>query len=211
MMTMLESPVSARGRPLGFDRETALKAATASFWQHGYEATLISTLESATGLARSSITNTFGTKHDLLLACLDSYLDILDETLLRPLHSPDIEGAGALLGFFSSLESLKFTEPGSHGCLMVNTATELSGRDPDIAPRTNRYLQLLRDGFDAALGRARADGALGRAPDDAAHVLVALAITVNFVARADHGISEASRTTAAAQSLIESWRTADAR
>lgn len=204
---MPSSSTPARGRPLGFDRRHAIAAATAAFWEHGYEATSISMLESATGLARSSLTNTFRTKHDLMLTCLDYYLSLVEQELVTPLHNTATDGVLALHQFFDRLDTLKHSDPGRHGCLVVNSIIDFADTKPDINQRIVRYQQLLHDGFYAALGRARhASQLVPTTPSDAANVLVALAIAINIAARADHAGDAASRTTAAAHHLITSWQ-----
>lgn len=201
------SSIPGRGRPLGFDRGTATVAATAAFWKHGYEAASISILEEATGLSRSSITNTFGTKHELMLTCLDYYLDLVERELVNPLRDVAIDGVVALHQFFDRLETLKHTDPGRYGCLVVNSVTDFGDTRPDVSERIVRYQQMLQDGFCAALERARdARQLVPSIPSDAADVLVAITVAVNVAARSDHTGHAASRTTSAAHHLIISFQ-----
>src|SRR4051812_2610114 len=61
-------------RPRQFDEERAVDAAMRAFWTAGYEATSTQDLCDATGLGRSSIYNTFTSKHDLFERALRRYM-----------------------------------------------------------------------------------------------------------------------------------------
>lgn len=74
------------GRPLGFDPGEALAKVQDVFWRSGYEPTSLPDLEHATGLARSSIYNRFGDKHELFLAALGAYAEAVGDELTRPLE-----------------------------------------------------------------------------------------------------------------------------
>lgn len=56
-----------------FDMDTALDAAMIQFWRSGYADTSLDDLSRATGLNRSSIYSSLGTKDKLFLRCLDRY------------------------------------------------------------------------------------------------------------------------------------------
>lgn len=58
------------GRPQTFNANNAARTARDVFWTHGYEGASLQELEHATGLNKSSIYNTFGSKKDcLMLQC----------------------------------------------------------------------------------------------------------------------------------------------
>lgn len=67
-----------------FDRDTVVRAARTVFWEHGYDGTSIPDLEDATGIRRSSLYNTFGSKRGLFDAAVQSYLD----EVIRPACAP---------------------------------------------------------------------------------------------------------------------------
>ncbi|GAB2911383.1 TetR/AcrR family transcriptional regulator [Streptomyces mayteni] len=152
-----------------FDEERALDAAMRVFWEKGYEATSTQDLCEATGLGRSSVYNTFHSKHHLFRRALAHYLDGMTETQLATLddvESPGAERVRALLDAIVASED----GPGSLGCLGVNTTVEFAGRDADVAELlerdATRRLTALRD----ALAAGRRDGSVtsARAPDELA-------------------------------------------
>lgn len=63
-----------RGRPRAFDREEALARATRLFWRKGYEATSISDLTEAMGIASTSLYAAFGSKEALYAEALSHYV-----------------------------------------------------------------------------------------------------------------------------------------
>ncbi|MEJ7560740.1 MAG: helix-turn-helix domain-containing protein [Pedobacter sp.] len=58
-----------------FDYEQKLDVAMNLFWAQGYHMTSLSDLENHMGINRSSIYPTYGDKRDLLIKCLDRYLN----------------------------------------------------------------------------------------------------------------------------------------
>ena len=66
-------PARPRGRPRAFDREAALSQATRLFWLKGYEATSITDLTEAMGIASPSLYSAFGSKEELYAEALRYY------------------------------------------------------------------------------------------------------------------------------------------
>src|SRR5436309_13794687 len=58
-----------------FDYEKVLDRALGLFWRGGYEATSLDDLLDEVGLSKSSFYGAFGSKHEILLACLDRYIE----------------------------------------------------------------------------------------------------------------------------------------
>ena len=75
------------GRTRTFDETDAARSALEAFWDHGLEGTAIPDLEKATGLSRSSIYHSFGSKRGLFDAAVDTYLDQIVRPRLAPLQA----------------------------------------------------------------------------------------------------------------------------
>ncbi|MDQ2916432.1 MAG: helix-turn-helix domain-containing protein [Casimicrobiaceae bacterium] len=61
------------GRPIEFDRATALDAAMHLFWRQGVRRASLADLTAAMGLSRSSFYNSFRTKQRVLEEAVDRY------------------------------------------------------------------------------------------------------------------------------------------
>lgn len=77
-------------RPRTFDEGRALDAAMHAFWANGYEATSTQDLCEATGLGRSSIYNTFSSKHDLFKRSLARYIELMTVPQIELLEDPEL-------------------------------------------------------------------------------------------------------------------------
>lgn len=140
-------------RTPSFDRDTVVRAARTLFWRTGYEAASVPDLEAATGLSRSSLYNTFGSKRGLFDAAVQSYLDEIVRPRLLPLVTSPVsvdaltEYLDGLRAAFERVESM----PASHGCLLINTAGTDIVHDLDIADVIADYRQELRSAFFAGV------------------------------------------------------------
>lgn len=121
-------------RTLEFDRDAAVRAARTVFWRHGYAEASLPDLEQATGLGRSSIYNSFGSKRGLFDAAVQSYLDEVIRPRLRPLQQDEVE-PGAITHYLDGLAAAfsRGTAARQSGCLLVNTAGTNLATDGDIA------------------------------------------------------------------------------
>ncbi|MFJ3662367.1 TetR/AcrR family transcriptional regulator [Streptomyces sp. NPDC090119] len=157
-------------RPRTFDEEGALDAAMRTFWEKGYEATSTQDLCDATGLGRSSIYNTFKSKHDLFERALVLYVDSMTTAQLAVLEDTRHGVADRLRTLFAMVvdgetETAHRTGGRGLGCLTVNTTVELVARDPraaEILDRdTRRRLAVLR----AVLQQGQREGGITSSRD----------------------------------------------
>lgn len=145
-------------RPRQFDETQAIDAAMHVFWRNGYEATSTQDLCEATGLGRSSIYNTFKSKHDLFTRSLHHYIAITSQQMVELLEAklPARERIGSLLDLVVRQES----DAQRNGCLVIDSIIELGRHDPvvdDILRHNHEYrIAALR----VALSAGKVDGSI---------------------------------------------------
>lgn len=162
-----------RGRPRSFDTEAAVLRAMDVFWSRGYHGTALPDLLRATKLSRGSLYAAFGGKHALFLRALDRYIaDALArmDVELGP-HCRPVDGLRTLLaGYVDRTSGAR----GRRGCLLVATAMELAGHDPDVEARIRGFFKAMETKLAGAFSRAKLAGELaaGVEPISAARILV---------------------------------------
>lgn len=184
-------------RTPAFARDAVVRSARSLFWEHGYDGASVPALEKATGLSRSSIYNTFGSKRGLFDVVVQSYLDEVIRPRLRPLQldtvAPDAisEYLEGLAQAFARVESM----PAANGCLLINTAGAPIAHDARVAQIIDDYRAELR----AAIGRGL-DARLPETSDqERAHladVVTGLVVAAFAVVRVAPGAAAGSLATA---------------
>lgn len=182
------------GRPKEFDPEEALEKAMQVFWSRGYHDTSIRDLVEATGVNYYGLYGDFGNKHGLFLAALERYRASVTQDLLKELRG-DGPVLPAIRRLFARLLKFAETEEGRRGCLMCNTAVELAPHDPAARAAVQANMAQLRDGFRAALERARSEGEIAAESeaDRLAEFLAATAYSLGLLMRAGVGQAQAKR------------------
>jgi TetR/AcrR family transcriptional repressor of nem operon len=155
-------------RPRQFDTDAVLDAAVAAFWSGGAGALSVDDLLRQTGLARSSLYNSFGSKSALLEQALQRYVDGQIAGLQQVFEGRDLHTA--LLRLF---EPIARDNEGGKGCLLINTV-HAQHHSPDLPHG------VLQQGFSrmaAQLGRlaAERDDAKRSAGELAADIMTAIA------------------------------------
>ena len=115
-----------------FNEEEALDKAMEIFWKQGYEKTSIQDLVDQMGIHRRSLYDTFGDKHSLFVQTLERYESLIASQIRKQIteEMTTVESIRKIfeLAVYSDNASPK-------GCLMVNTAVELSLLDNEISQR----------------------------------------------------------------------------
>ncbi|URN06397.1 TetR/AcrR family transcriptional regulator [Actinomadura madurae] len=174
-------------RPRKFDEGRAVEAAMRAFWTAGYEATSTQELCAATGLGRSSIYNTFASKHELFVKALSHYMDVRTTRLIELLKDdakPIRERLRTVLEWAVAPD-----EDDPSGCLVVNATVELGPHDPDIAERLGRDRRRRLAALKAAIERAVQAGEIDPVKDaDAlAHFMISTISGIQVAARGGAG------------------------
>lgn len=122
------------GRPRSFDRDAALDAAVAVFWEHGYDVTSISMLTKALGIGGPSLYGAFGDKESLFLEALDKYLDTY-VAFTRTALTEEASAHGAVRRLLRAAAA-SYTRPDRpQGCLLASATTNSAPRSAHIAAR----------------------------------------------------------------------------
>lgn len=152
-------------RPREFNEAQVLDKAVQVFWARGYDGTHMSALMQATGLSKSSLYDTFGSKRALYLAALDRYIETTAATaaaqLIAGLDCPR-EGIAAVFDAF--VENM--TGRGvTRGCFVNNTAGEALPTDRETTSRLARAMGHLEGAFYEAVVAGQKLGRINAAKD----------------------------------------------
>lgn len=134
------------------------------FWRQGYAATSVQDLVDQTGINRGSLYTTFGKKHDLFLATIDRYREVLVARRFAALEEPGSTKRAIKALVMGVVESAGGKD-GAMGCLITNSAIELSPHNREVSTKIANSLALMEKAFTKALTRARADGEIDRDKD----------------------------------------------
>jgi TetR/AcrR family transcriptional repressor of nem operon len=163
-----------------FDRDAALDRGMAAFWSRGYAATSIEYLVAHMGIQRGSLYATFGDKRSLFLSALERYERVVVRELFEALEAPG-SGLEAIRRFFRLRVHGALDRSRPPGCLVTNSAVELSRLDRGAAAQVGRALATLEAAFLSALERARTQGELATTRD--------LRVLARFLTSSAQGLS----------------------
>ncbi len=147
-----------------FNREQVVAQARDVFWTKGYNGTSMQDLVDATGLNRSSIYNSFGSKMELYQLCLSSYqgsnfeyIQMLFDSAKSPLEG--------IQKFFANAVVQITTDKKGKGCMIVNCNTEMANQDLDLAHWVGNNQSRMVALFKKAIIQAQEQGQLNTNKD----------------------------------------------
>ena len=196
----------SRGRPRLFDEEAVLDELTAFFWEKGYSRTSMADLVDASGVHKSSLYSTFGSKEELFCKILRRYLEGRMDAL-----SALIEEAGpGIDGIHAFLELVRGNiVSGGHreGCLLVNSASELHGTAPGFENFGAEYRAALRERVRKLIEQAEPEGAPNSVlTDQRTDLFVTFMAGLNVTVRGGADEREIGRTIDAMHATVDTWR-----
>lgn len=145
------------------------------FWSNGYNGTSLPDLLDATHLSRSSLYAAYGDKHGLFLSALDQFIEDSFARIDSDLD-PSRPALECLRACLAGCVHRSTGPSGRRGCLVVATAKELAGQDPEVGRRIRKFFDGFEQKLTATLARARIENDLadGVEPSDVARVLLAV-------------------------------------
>ena len=181
-----------RGRPRGYDPESALDAATNVFWSRGYAGTTLDALSEATGMKRPSLYAAFGDKSALFDRVVARFQGQMADSAGVALAAPTIDDAIEAL-MLAFVDVYAPTSKPSRGCLVFSVASLETVEDERLRAVVRAAIQ----GLDQAL-RARLEGAVaaGELP-----VSTDLTLVASGIASQMHSLSLRARAGASRRSL----------
>lgn len=151
-----------------------LSAVRAAFWDNGYAGTSLETLLAASGLGKGSLYGAFGDKQRLFLRVLREYDEANDRTLREWLDQAE-RGIEVIRGFVTGSVRDPSGELARRGCLLANTAVELSASTPEVAAEARRSYAATTAALAEAVRRAQREGDVASRvdPGDTARAVLA--------------------------------------
>lgn len=151
-------------RSAPYDREIALDAAMALFWEKGFHATSLKDLESRLTMKPGSIYAAFTSKENLYLLALERYF-----TKSRAQFRDQVARAAtpldAMADHFRSYARLAQNDLSRQACMLTKTLVDTRTTDPKIATTTRDYLTAMQNEFAATFVAAQNAGELADSAD----------------------------------------------
>ncbi|MBO2458169.1 TetR/AcrR family transcriptional regulator [Actinomadura violacea] len=171
------------GRPKQFEPDVAVDQAMRVFWRQGYAATTPQELAQELGIGKGSLYNAFTSKHRLFEMALRRYGEMrvaaLEEILERP--GPVKPLLRAALERVAAVPD----DVLRHGCLAVNTAAELAGKDEIATEVVSAVFSRMERALRSAVERARGKGEIDAScdPGGVAGMLLSVVVGMNVLAK----------------------------
>jgi AcrR family transcriptional regulator len=169
-----------------FDPDVVLDEAMRLLWRQGEAVTGIQDIVAVTGINRSSLYATFGSKQGLYQAALRRYLQRQSQPVFDRLADGE-RGLDGIAEFFSGLIRARCQGPYARwGCMVANAHAAGDSGDAEIGRLLDRHHDQLRAALRVALNCARNRGQLrtGLDVEATADLLALVAYGVNLRSRA---------------------------
>ena len=197
------APTPAKGRPRGFDRAAALKAAMQVFWLRGYEATSISDLTKAMGINAPSLYAAFGCKEALFEEALSHYETSEGAAPQRLLQEAATakQGFAALLRFYASYYVNTDHPP---GCMAVLSAIVGAPENKSVRALMTRSRRHAMSVFADRIRRGQAEGDVPKGADAMAMAMFYTTLVQGMSIQARDGATK-KQLLAAVEAALAVW------
>ena len=196
-----------------FDENQVVHRAMLTFWRHGYEATSIGMLESATGISRISMYNAFGDKKQLFLKALDTYgAETRAHFASREFRDG---GLSSIISLLQAAAKKRPVEAPEHfGCLMLNTILDLDTAGTEAQDIIAVTRKAMVQGLIDCMRQAIRSGEMGEVPGkvlrDRGEFLVAVLWGSRTFARLESEVTAARGAIRAAAEVVRGWAASQA-
>jgi len=175
------------------------------FWEKGFSGVSLPELEERTGLSRSSLYNSFGSKQQIFEQSLQRYREEKCEQICHPLEAGD-RGLDDLLAFIDSAYAQFTSKSGGSGCLLVNCMVEFGGTDETVSRHASEHLDRLRKALSSTLMRAVALGEISTEERaEKVDLLLALLLGICVATRAGLAPTQVGKLVQAMRVQIRGW------
>lgn len=176
------------GRPREFDEDEVLERVMSLFWAQGYEATTMSHLLQATGLAKGSLYQAFGDKERLFLKALRRYLERGRQDLRNCLSRAD-SGYEGLRSWLLENARPTLAQGVRTGCMAVNSAVELAPHNAEVRKILRDHERSMEKLYEECIARGVADRSLASTVDPRSGARWMSTTTYGLQVRAKLGMS----------------------
>lgn len=165
-------------RPKEFDYDEKLTIARNLFWQKGYNATSMNDLELAMKVNRSSMYQTYGTKHDLFLKSLKSYIQKIDEQYNRAAA----QGNDPFESIKNVIYSVVEAATKDANCLFTKSIFELALSDEEVRGILQKHALKAVVFFEELIIKAQQIGRISKdqKPKILAHFIISGLAGINY-------------------------------
>ena len=164
-------------RTTEFDREDIIAKAMNLFWNKGFEGTSLKDLTQETGLLKGSLYNTFKSKENLFLLCLEKYGQH-SRSFFYTTGDPNLY----LKNFFKRLVHEGVKEDNTKGCLIMNSCLELATLDNAPAKRTKALFSAVELNFKNVLEKIELTHT-SKKRDELATMLITTAFSIREISK----------------------------
>jgi AcrR family transcriptional regulator len=204
--TTTTSQRRSRGRPRLFDEEAALDQLTTLFWEKGFSQTSMADLVEASGVHKSSLYSTFGSKDELFATILRRYYKDRMAMFASVIETAG-DGFDAIHTFLDMMLEDVVSGPGQHGCLLVNTSVELNGSAPGFENFAVTYRAAIRDILRQLVAQAEPAGCTdGQLTDQRTDLLQTFMLGLISATRGGADELELRRLMDSMHATVDTWR-----